>query len=308
MGARETRRRPQPPAGLWPSRLRRLFGSLTAAGLVWGLWATCVETVPGQMWDGAAMEAVGGVLAPRISGYDRLLLAAVSVPTLVGLMVAAGIVALLRHRPALACRALVVIAASTVSTQVLKHLVLTRPDLGVTLGAPNSFPSGHVTAAATAATALTIVVTPRLRSVVAVAGAAWTTLMGYAVVLNGWHRPSDVLAAIGVVGVWTLALAPLEEADTARRAGRFLVVAAAFIGVAGGLASVLAGIRLGVMGLASSDAQALFARLGEGGAAAWFLATGALCLVAAASLLLLAEVDRLRRPRARTSVGAAESA
>ena len=95
--------------------------------------------------------------------------------------------------------------APNVTTQLLKHAVLTRPDFG--LGTLNSLPSGHTTVVASAVGA-SLLVAPRLwRPVIAVLGGFATTLTGASTIVAGWHRPSDVIAALAVSLIWTAGVA-----------------------------------------------------------------------------------------------------
>jgi membrane-associated phospholipid phosphatase len=91
-----------------------------------------------------------------------------------------------------------------VTTQLVKAL-LTRPDLGVDLersGVGNSLPSGHTTIAASVAVAFVLVLPAKARATGAVVAAAFTALAGVATLSAGWHRPSDAVAALLVVGAW----------------------------------------------------------------------------------------------------------
>ena len=85
---------------------------------------------------------------------------------------------------------------------------LDRPYLGVDpqrIEAGNSLPSGHTTVAASVAVALVFVLPPRARGFAAVVGAGYTALVGVATMSAGWHRPSDSVAALLVVGGWAAA-------------------------------------------------------------------------------------------------------
>ena len=92
--------------------------------------------------------------------------------------------------------------AATVSTQILKSAVLGREHLGVGGYLENSLPSGHTTVAASAALLVFLVSSRRLRPVVAVLGAAFAIVAGTSTLVNQWHRPSDVIAALLVVAFW----------------------------------------------------------------------------------------------------------
>lgn len=284
------------------SRLRSLYlwragGALAGAVTVCACWGFFVLTRIGQALDTAAMDAATHAL-PDMRGIDRYLLSAVSVPMIVALMVAAGLIALWRRRPALAVRAALIIAAATGTTQLLKHALFTRPYLGIGPAVANSLPSGHVCAAATAAVALTVVVPARVRSLTALAGAGLTALMGLAVVLNTWHRPSDVVAAVGVAAFYALLLAPVESGSDVAL-GRRLLGVLAFLGLP--LTGVLVATAVVLVAWATGG-------VGAPDAAVW-VASGACgrdvaSLVAAlagagatatASLAALCAVDRLRR-------------
>jgi len=114
------------------------------------------------------------------------------------------LISLLRRRWGLAAQVAVLVAGANLTTQILKHQVLERADLGVLTERPgNSLPSGHTTVAASVSIALLLVVPRRARPVVALLGAVYTALTGVSTLVGGWHRPSDVIAALLVVLVWT---------------------------------------------------------------------------------------------------------
>ncbi|HXF32149.1 MAG TPA: phosphatase PAP2 family protein [Solirubrobacterales bacterium] len=131
-----------------------------------------------------------------------------------------------RRREVLA--AVVVVAGANVTTQALKsvleHVRSKAFEHGYELPWPNSFPSGHTTAAASIAVALLLVVPAAHRLLAAAIGAALTGAVGLSVVILGWHYPSDVLGALLVVAAWGLcAVAYLRQRqarDTAVRTRR----------------------------------------------------------------------------------------
>jgi len=107
--------------------------------------------------------------------------------------------ALVRRRLDLALGAVVVIGGAYLTTQILKYDLFAR--LGSDHG-PNSLPSGHTTVALSIALAALIVAPPAWRSIVAIGVSATAALVGVALVLGRWHRPSDVIAATFVCLVW----------------------------------------------------------------------------------------------------------
>jgi membrane-associated phospholipid phosphatase len=140
---------------------------------------------------------------------------------------------------ALAVAVLLVVTGAT--TQILKHL-FAEPRVQHWLREQvfsMSWPSGHSTAAMTLALCAVLVAPPTLRTAAAVLGGAFAVGVGYALLVLGWHYPSDVLVGYFVAGLWTslavMALHRVERPERARRpaweplaglgAGAVLVVA-----------------------------------------------------------------------------------
>jgi membrane-associated phospholipid phosphatase len=105
--------------------------------------------------------------------------------------------------------AVIVVAGANLTTQLLKttleHVRHKAFLHSYELPWPNSFPSGHTTAAASIAVALLLVVPAAHRLLAAAAGAALTAAVGFSVVILGWHYPTDVLGGLLVVGTWGFA-------------------------------------------------------------------------------------------------------
>lgn len=180
-----------------------LAGSLVCAvALGWTYWAF-VRTSTGQFADESAWREAGFAAPdtpePFIQFLDQLPVISVIIAAAVILFVT-----LRRRRWTAAAIALSTIAGANLTTQVLKNLVLDRPDRGVPTLDFNSLPSGHTTLAASAAAAIFLVVTPRWRPLAAAAGGTYSVVAGAATFFNLWHRPADVVAAFLVVGAWTL--------------------------------------------------------------------------------------------------------
>lgn len=185
------------------SPLLFLLAALACATALGGTYWAFVRTTTGQFADESAWReaevTASGAQLPFLGFLDTL--PAISI---VIAAVAILVIALARRRYAAAVIAVGVIGASNLTTQILKNLVFDRPDRGVVTLAFNSLPSGHTTLAASAAAAVFIVVTPRWRPFAAAVGGAYSVLAGAATFLNLWHRPADVVAALLVVGFWTL--------------------------------------------------------------------------------------------------------
>jgi membrane-associated phospholipid phosphatase len=154
----------------------------------------------GQSLDRDAMNSVDGSSATVMTLLGGL--GTVSIGTAavgLGLCVA---MALSRRRIPHALGAVVIVGGANVTTQLLKRVVLDRPDLDVGYALENSLPSGHTTVVLSLVAAALLVAPHRTRLAIATAGALATTVTGASTVVAEWHRPSDVLAAMLVVPIW----------------------------------------------------------------------------------------------------------
>ena len=194
---------------------RSVVGSVLWMLVLWGLVLVIahggLNTVTGQALDETALaqaKADRNVYFPALA-----LTLAQSLPELVA--AGAGILALVwavRHRRwVLGPCAVGAVLAANLTTQLLKHGILQKPNLGVQEIAGNSFPSGHTTAAGSLLLAALLVAPAARRAQVGRWGALLAALVGMTTVLNGWHRPSDAAAALLVVGGWGVAAALLAR-------------------------------------------------------------------------------------------------
>jgi membrane-associated phospholipid phosphatase len=232
------------------ARIAGATGVAAAAVLAFVVVALyALHTVRGQQLDVAVFESA----AEGQSTLWRLghrVLDPISAVLLWTVLVAAVGVAALRRRWLLAAQAVTVIAGANLTTQLLKRVVLHRPDLigGETWS--NSLPSGHTTAAASVAVTIVAVVPRQLRPFAAFVGAGYTALVGVSTLIGQWHRPSDVICALFVVTGWAAvaaAMGTFEQSDDIRSSARnesggsgtvtaLLVLAAACSGVSGTMA------------------------------------------------------------------------
>jgi len=167
------------------------------------LWRFAVLTEHGQLLDTIALEG-NSIGQDEIDGPVDRVLNAMSVASLLVATAIIGFIALVRRRIGLAAVATLLVAGANATTQVLKYLIV-RPDLGIDperAGAGNSLPSGHTAVAASVAVALVLVLPASIRVGGAMVGAAYTAAAGVATLSVGWHRPSDAIASLLVVGVW----------------------------------------------------------------------------------------------------------
>ncbi len=171
-----------------------LFGIVT--------WLS-VRTVRGQLIDTVALYG-NGLGRRTVDAPLDAALGAISTASLVVVLLVIAVVAVVRRRIALAVMSATVVVGAAGTTWLLKRII-DRPWLGIDpdrIYAGNSLPSGHATAAAAFAIALTLVLPPRVRGAVSLLGATYAATVGVATLSSGWHRPSDVVAAYLVTGAW----------------------------------------------------------------------------------------------------------
>jgi membrane-associated phospholipid phosphatase len=139
---------------------------------------------------------------------------------MLAMLVVACAIGLLRGRPRSVLAALLVVLGANLTTQLLKAL-LAHPRVKLAIGGdpfePNTFPSGHATAAASIAVAYAFVLPAAFRDLALTVGAAFALAVGVAVVVIAWHYPSDVLGAYLVVACWGFAVLAAMRAIVPRR-------------------------------------------------------------------------------------------
>ncbi|SDM68943.1 phosphatase PAP2 family protein [Actinomyces ruminicola] len=201
-----------------PGKRYQLLAGLLAVSCALGVaavWWLSVAHPTGQTMEQAAFA--GSLIGAHfVSDHARSLLHLVSLPAAVGLVLVVLIGALWRGSRRRALWAAGAVVAINVSTQVLKYMILWRPDHGLSqrFGGMNTLPSGHTAVAASAAVALILVARPRWRPAAAWAGALLAAAMGYSTLVCQWHRPGDVIAALLLATAWgALAIAGGAWAD-----------------------------------------------------------------------------------------------
>ena len=172
-----------------------LGGALVAA-----LYVLFVRTATGQRFDQAALLRID--TNPERTRDIVGVLSDLTIGVIFAVLAVCMVVSLLRGRLAYAIAAAVLVAGANVTTQLLKHGLLTRPDLGYSYSTNNSLPSGHTTVAVSLALALLLVAPRFSRGLLVLVGSVAATVVGVGVVVTGWHRPSDVLASVGVCLAW----------------------------------------------------------------------------------------------------------
>ncbi|MDO5662613.1 MAG: phosphatase PAP2 family protein [Brachybacterium sp.] len=228
---------------------------LACAVGVWSLASFAVHTARGQRLDQMVLTAGRNDDGP-IAQLVFPVLNTVSIPVVLVALVAAIIVALVRRRFGTALHMVLLVGGAALTTEILKEFVITReslaPGLEVT---PNSYPSGHATLAASITLAVVLAVPPRLRSLVAILGAGWTAAASIGTIASGWHRPSDVIGALLVVGAWSFLVLALDaftalardregQAKPLRLSGGLALVVLAAVGIVGLAGAVIAAAAL----------------------------------------------------------------
>ena len=183
--------------------MRHVMALLFLGLTLYGAFAFFIYTATGQQVDEQAYTEY----AHQFKSYRGPTLTALdSLPTIVGVIAVLGLVAVLiwKHRFLPSLIGVLVAAAAVTSTYLLKHYLIVKPDLGVQEALSNSAPSGHTTFAAAAGAALFLAAPRFLRPTVALCAALATCLTGASTIINGWHRPADVVTAILVTAIWTV--------------------------------------------------------------------------------------------------------
>lgn len=192
-----------------------LAASVLSGVLVWLTWWALVDTRHGQTLDALALEG-SRIGSGRLDESADQLLATVSVPMVAAIILVVLLIGVLRGRWIAGAAAAVAVAGANVTTRLLKNHLFERDDL-VGLGmwnGNNTLPSGHTTVAAAALVGLILVVPPRLRSLTTAFGVVAVAAYGLATLVNHWHRPSDVVAAVFVATGWGyLAVAAIRIAE-----------------------------------------------------------------------------------------------
>lgn len=211
--------------GLARPLLALLAAALCTAAIV-ALARTAVGTASGQRLDQLILSGAKSHSGP-LSQYAQEAVGSVSLPVIGTLLALAAVLVLIRRRLSLLVPLTVLVLGANLSTQMIKHVLVTREALGPGIEiTPNSFPSGHTTLAATAMIALVLASGPA-RVVLAPIGALWTVAAGLGTLVLGWHRPSDVIGAIAVAATWTFLVLAVDGLHTRRRRRRALAESSA---------------------------------------------------------------------------------
>lgn len=180
------------------ARRRWTVIAICASLFLAAVYILAVRTTTGQAVENAALNGAEQV-GPRAFLAARKALSTITYTSLALATVLVGTIGLLRRQVHLAVAAMVVILGSQAVTQILKYVVLQRPELLTTDEyLENTLPSGHTTAAMSVLFATLIVMPYRFRGVAMFFALTWAVGIGAYTVIARWHRLSDTLAADAV--------------------------------------------------------------------------------------------------------------
>ncbi len=181
------------------------IGILVLAVLLVAGYFLWVSTALGHTLDNDAYFGAGES-THRVVKADREILDHITRLTLgCGLLILLGF-ALLRRRLLVGIVAVVGVVAAVAGAEVLKRvlpwseLVASDASLGAGLRA-ETYPSGHATIGTSVALAVLLVIPARWRPWGAVAAGMVSATLATAVVIGGWHRPSDAFGGVCWAGL-----------------------------------------------------------------------------------------------------------
>jgi membrane-associated phospholipid phosphatase len=190
--------------------------ALSGVAALAAMWATAALTAPGHWFDDAVLAGFVALQhGPLTHPADVVATTADPGPFLL-LTVLLVAIAVRSGRLRQAALIPVILVGASATTQLLKPALAHErytAILGHSQIGAASWPSGHSTAAMALALCAVLAVRARWRPVAAAVGGAYAVAVGFAVVLLGWHYPSDVLGGYLMAGTWTaLGLAVLRAA------------------------------------------------------------------------------------------------
>lgn len=185
---------------------------VAALALVW----VVAELVPAaQVRDAVALHDFTRLSGPHVDSAATFLLHLLDplLFTIWGIVLV--LFALAQGRPRVALAVVLVMALAPLSSEILKPLLAhSHMSVGVTQVGAASWPSGHSTAAGALALCAILVAPTGLRPAVALLGAAFTLVVGAALLIRAWHMPSDVLGGYLMAALWmALAVAALRASE-----------------------------------------------------------------------------------------------
>ena len=267
-----------------------------------GIWWLGVRTENGQSFDDLAVANFNrylpgwltAVLHPFTlnTGFGSTTISSLIIIAVSALLaIAAGVVTLIRRRWWLAGQLVVFGAVCYVLTwlkELLPRPFIIHTQVGTT---SNSAPSGHVILAAACALALVMAVPRVLRALAAVIAAVWSTVVGLSVIAGAWHRPTDVVMALLLVGGAALLMLACTRTSgmdaTGKRASSASVQILGSVMITGGCLALLYGAYVVWQVVPGLSMSAQWAQSGAVG--------GSCVLIAGLTVLLAGLVLALRQ-------------
>ncbi len=180
------------------------------------VWFAAFDVARLRALDAGAMQTFTGVASAPLQPSIRGVAVLADPIWFLGGCALLTVLALLRRRWIMAAVVPAILLGANATTQLLKPALADPRAIelrGVQL-VYGSGPSGHATASMSLALCCVLVVGPQLRPLAAVLGAGYAIAVGYALVVLGYHLPSDVFGGYLVAATFTLlgaaALAALE--------------------------------------------------------------------------------------------------
>lgn len=177
-----------------------VFGLLMLAASA-GVWWLGVRTMDGQSYEDIVWSKFDAALPGWLAPVVHVFAISAVVITVSVIMGAIAFAVLIVRKRWLSIAQLAVFGGLCFAAAELLKPLLPRPYLiNLESNPNNSAPSGHVILAAAASVMLLCAVPRVLRALVAVIGWAYTVLVGLSVIAAQWHRPTDVIMALLIVG------------------------------------------------------------------------------------------------------------
>ncbi|KAE8127407.1 PAP2 family protein [Bifidobacterium tibiigranuli] len=195
------------------SRILCVAFALIFAAFAAGVWWLGVHMMSGQNYDDAVYTGLRGSIAGWFSPLTTMFTnSSLVIGLSVAIIVVAVAVAALRRRWWLLGQ-MAVVGLLFWAVHYLKD-VLPRPFIVNTASSKlNSAPSGHTLLAAAAGVLLLIAVGRAWRALAALLASVYAVLVGLSVIVGQWHRPTDVIMAILLIGAVTLLVLAFTRAS-----------------------------------------------------------------------------------------------
>lgn len=188
---------------------KALIGAGVLVVMLIATWFAAFHIAVFEHADRSILEGFAGLAShPHVGGLANRIATLCDPKPYVYFCAIPVLIAIARRRLWVALAVVAILLGANVTTQLLKPLLAhPRPTdmlLGFSPPSPESWPSGHATAAMSLALACVLAASRRWRPFVAALGAAFAVAVSYSFLTLAWHYPSDVFGGFLVAGIWTL--------------------------------------------------------------------------------------------------------